>query len=128
MQVESEAQLLATINGVGYYTALTVVAEVGDVHRFPDSDSLVSFTGLAPRVRQSSTMLRIGPITKAGSPNLRWVLIEAMHSHLRYCKLKDKYRLCSFHERIAKRRGKQKAAVAGAAKMLRIMYSILKLN
>ncbi len=127
-EARRDAQLLATIPGVGYYTALTAVAEIGDVRRFPDSDSLVSWAGLAPRVRQSGSVLRIGSISKEGSSILRWTLVEAVHSHRRHCPDKDACRLCRFHHRIARRRGKGKAAVAGAAKLLRIMYRMLTLN
>ena len=123
-----EAQLLATIDGVGFYTSLTVVAELGDVHRFPDSDSVVSYTGLAPWIRPSGSTTRLGSITKAGPPNLRWVLIEAMYSHLRFCKVKDECRLCHFYRRLEKSRKRKIAVVAGAAKLLRIMYWMLKLN
>jgi transposase len=123
-----KAQLLSTIRGVGYYTALTVVAEVGDFNRFPDSDSGVSFVGLDPGVRQSGNTVRMGPITKAGPHNLRWILVEAMYSHLRHCQAKDVCRLCNFYKKVRKRRGKEIAVVAGAAKMFRIMYWMVKLN
>lgn len=123
-----KAQLLATIDGVGYYTALTVVSELDDINRFPDSDAVVSYCGLAPTVHQSSTTVRYGPISKCGSTQLRWILIEAVHSHLRHCKNKKECKLCKFHARISRRRGKKKAAVAAAAKLARIMYWMLKLN
>jgi transposase len=126
---ESEqAGLLTTIDGVGFYTAMTVVAELGDVNRFPDSDSVVSYTGLAPWIRQSGSTRRLGHITKAGPHNLRWVLVEATHSHLRFCKAKDKCRLCQFYDRIERKHKGKVATVATAAKLLRIMYWMLKLN
>jgi transposase len=121
-----KAQVLATIPGVGFYTALAVVSELGDVARFSDSDSIVSYAGLAPRVRQSATTLRMGPITKTGSSNLRWILVEAAHNHLNHCHEKEVCRLCKFHRRVSRRRGKNKAMVATAAKLLRIMYWMLK--
>ena len=73
-------------------------------------------------------MTRMGHITRAGSSNLRWILVEAMHSHLMNCKAKDECRLCRFHKRIERRRKGKAAVVAGAAKLLRIMYWMLKLN
>jgi transposase len=123
-----KAQLLATIDGVGFYTSMTVVAELGDVNRFPDSDSVVSYTGLAPWVRQSGSTSRTGSITKTGPHNLRWVLVEATHSHLRFCKSKEECRLCQFHRRIETKHKGKVAVVATAAKLLRIMYWMLKLN
>jgi transposase len=123
-----QAGLLTTIDGVGFYTSLTVVAELGDVHRFPDSDSIVSYTGLVPWIRQSGSVTKLGHITKAGPHNLRWVLIEAMYSHLRYCKAKEECRLCQFYRRVKRKHKGKIAVVAAAAKMLRIMYWMLKLN
>jgi len=122
------AQLLATIDGVGYYTALTVVSELDDVTRFPDTDRVVSYCGLAPTVHQSSTAVRYGPISKCGSTQLRWILIEAAHSHITHCKNKKECKLCKFHAKISRRRGKKKAAVATAAKLIRIMYWMLKMS
>ena len=52
------SKIAATMDGIGYYTALTIVSELGDVSRFPNSDRVVSYCGLNPRVHQSSTMLR----------------------------------------------------------------------
>ena len=122
------AQLLATIPGVGYYTALTVVAFIGDVCRFPDSSALVSYAGLAPSVHQSATVTRLGPITKAGPHQLRWVLQEAFQTHARHCPSRDDCQLCKFYRRIVRRRGKHVAMTAGAAKLLRVMYWMLKMN
>jgi transposase len=124
----STAQLLATIPGVGYYTALTVVAFVGDVTRFPDSSSLVSYAGLAPSIAQSATVTRLGPITKAGPHQLRWVLQEAFQMHTRHCPSREECALCKFYRRIVRRRGKQVAMTAAAAKLLRVMFWMMKMN
>ena len=45
---DPRARLLTTIPGVGYYIALLIVSEIGDVNRFPDSESLCSYAGLVP--------------------------------------------------------------------------------
>ncbi len=47
------ASLLMTIPGIGYYSALFIVSEIGDINRFPDSYHLCSYAGLVP----SSTAL-----------------------------------------------------------------------
>jgi transposase len=124
----ASAQLLATVPGVGFYTALTVAAIVGEVHRFRDSSALVSYAGLAPRIRQSATTTRLGPITKVGPSQLRWVLVEAVGMHRRHCEAKATCRLCRFYTRVSRRRGQKKATVATAAKLLRIMYWMLTMN
>lgn len=123
-----KAQIVATMDGIGYYTALTIYSELGDVSRFPNSNRVVSYCGLNPRVHQSSTTLRMGPITKQGPAILRWILIEAAHCHLMRCRNKSECRLCQFYKRISRKRGKNKAIVALAAKMARTIYWMLKLN
>jgi len=45
--------------------------------RFPDGPHLASYVGLVPRVARSAGRQWSGRITKAGSPWLRWTLIEA---------------------------------------------------
>ncbi|HUU79870.1 MAG TPA: IS110 family transposase [Acidobacteriota bacterium] len=61
------ARLLTTIPGVGYYIALLLVVEIGDMNRFPDSESLCSYGGLVPTVWQS------GDSTHHGGHNPRGV-------------------------------------------------------
>ena len=49
----TETQLLMTIPGVSYYTALTIYAELGDISRFDRDKSVVSYVGLNPVIRES---------------------------------------------------------------------------
>ena len=80
---DGRARILTTIPGVGIYTALLLVAEIGDVNRFPDAERLCSYAGLVPSVRRSGGSTVYGHITKEGSRWMRWGLTEAVHSHLR---------------------------------------------
>lgn len=64
---DPRARLLTTIPGVGYYIALLLVVEIGDMNRFPDSESLCSYGGLVPTVWQS------GDSTHHGGHNPRGV-------------------------------------------------------
>ena len=64
--------LLASIPGIGPTIAAILIAEIGDVSRFPDGKALVAYAGLDPRVRQSgATVKRNTRLTKRGSPYLR---------------------------------------------------------
>lgn len=123
-----KAQLIASIPGVGYYTALTVAAELGDISRFSNTDKVVSYCGLNPGVHQSGEHAKYGRITKTGPRSLRWILIEAANMHLLHCRDKKLCKLCQFYHRISERRGRNKAIVALAAKMIRIIYWMLQLN
>jgi transposase len=117
------AKLLMSIPGVGYYSALLISGEIGDINRFPDSHHLCSYAGLTPSTRSSGGITYHGPMTRAGSKYLRWILTECVHAHIRLEKESD---LTKFYRGLAKRRGSSKAAVAAASKLLRIIYWILK--
>ena len=71
------ARILDTRPGFGPVFSVTVRAEVGTISRFPDGPHLASYAGLVPRVERSGGRQWSGRITKAGSPWLRWTLIEA---------------------------------------------------
>lgn len=81
--LDESAKLLMTIPGVGYYSALLITSEIGDINRFSDSHHLCSYAGLAPSTRSSGGVTVHGPMTKAGSRYLRWILTECIHVHLR---------------------------------------------
>ncbi|RLF01457.1 MAG: IS110 family transposase, partial [Thermoprotei archaeon] len=78
---DEDARLLITIPGIGYYSALLIVSEIGDIRRFPSARHLCSYAGLVPSVHASGGRVRYGRLTKEGSRWLRWVLVEsAIHA------------------------------------------------
>ena len=76
------AKLLMTIPGIGYYSALLIVSEVGDINRFPDSYHLCSYAGLIPSTYRSGGITHHGSVTKTGSKYLRWIMLECLHAHI----------------------------------------------
>ena len=118
------AQILMSILGVGKFTALTIASEIDDIGRFSDPDKLVAYIGLAPSVRNSAGIIRHGKITHAGNKTVRWVLTEAALAHRIHAK--GTTILTEFYKRVARKRGTSKAIVATAAKMLRIIFWMLK--
>ena len=74
---DAVARALDTRPGFGPVFSVTLRAEIGTITRFPDGPHLASYAGLVPRVERSAGRHWTGRITKAGSPWLRWVLIEA---------------------------------------------------
>lgn len=66
---------LLTIPSVGPFTALVLRVEIGDIRRFKRADALINYTGLVPRVYQSSDRVRYGALTKAGNSLLRYVAL-----------------------------------------------------
>jgi len=117
------ASLLMTIPGIGYYSALLIVSEIGDINRFPDSHHLCSYAGLIPSTHSSGGITYHGSITKIGSKYLRWIMLECVHTHIRTNKNSN---ISQFYTRLAKSKGNSKAAVAAASKLLRIVYCVMK--
>jgi transposase len=117
---DPDVRLLMTVPGVGYYIALLVKAEIGDVARFSSGDHLASYAGLVPSTRSSGGVERHGRITREGSRWLRWAMVEAAMVHLRY-----DTPVTRFYHRVAERRGRKPALVAAARKLVTVCYSVL---
>src|ERR687891_1713408 len=114
---DPRVDVLRQIYGVGRYLGMLIVAEVGEIERFPSARQLCAWAGLTPTVRSSDGRARLGHITGQGSPALRWALVEAaQHSARGGGPLRDAY------ERITKRRGKSVAKVAIARKILTLCF------
>lgn len=71
------AVALATLAGIGPVVALTRRAEIGTITRFARWPALASYAGLVNAIDASAGRVRYGPITRQGSPWLRWALVEA---------------------------------------------------
>ena len=109
--------VLTQIRGIGRYIAMLIIAEVGELERFPSARHLCAWAGLTPTVRSSDGKARLGHISRLGSSTLRWALVEAaQHTQRGGGPLRQSF------ERIAKRRGRQVAKVAIARKMLTLCY------
>jgi transposase len=111
---------LLPIPGIGFISAATVLAEVGEIGRFRSADELCSWAGLTPSERSSDEHTRRGHISKQGSRWLRWIMVEAATSAARNPELR---RLC---ERIAHRRGTKIARVALARRLLTLSFYALR--
>jgi transposase len=113
---------LTPIPGIGFFTAVAVVVEVGDITRFGSAAQLCSWAGLTPRERSSADHIRRGHISKQGSRWLRWMLVEAASTN-KACRGAD---LREFQERISHRRGKMIARIAVARRLLTLCYYALR--
>jgi transposase len=74
---EPVVRALMSLRGVALLTATTLVAELGDLHRFQRAGQLMSYLGLVPSENTTSDDRRQGGITKMGNGFARRVLIEA---------------------------------------------------
>jgi transposase len=104
------------ITGIGRISAAVLVAEIGDVSRFGSPAQLCCWCGLTPRYRESDLKAHRGRISKQGSRLVRTTLIEVISRYHGGTYLDAQY------SKIAKRRGKNKARVAVARKVLTLVY------
>lgn len=79
-----EYDTVLAMYGVGAITAAQLIAEIGDVRRFPRRSSLVGFAGVDPAVNQSGKHeTQSNPTTKRGSPHLRKTLYQIVCTYLK---------------------------------------------
>jgi transposase len=107
---------IQAIHGVGPITAAILVAEIGDIGRFPSARHLCSWAGMTPTLHESDTKSRRGHITKQGSTIVRWAAVEAVARYHGGQVIAPAFR------RIAERRGNKIARVAAARKLLTLVF------
>ena len=101
-------------------SAMTVLAAIGDITRFPSAKKLVGYAGLGASVHDLGQTHRSGRITKQGRSELRGVMVETAwvavehHAHWK-----------AQFERLVQRLGKPKAIVAIARKLLVAIWHVL---
>jgi len=76
-------EALQSLRGIALITAVTVVAEIGDIRRFQRPGELIAYLGLVPSERSSGATIRRGGITKAGNSFARKMLVESAWSYRR---------------------------------------------
>lgn len=114
--------IVDAIPGIGRRVSEIVLAELGtDMSRFPSRAHVSSWAGLAPSQHESAGK-RKSTRVRDGNHYLRSTLVQAAWAAVR---TKDSFLAAYFH-RLATRRGKQKAIIAVAHKILVIIYSLLK--
>jgi transposase len=118
---------LRTIPGIGLLTSTALVGFVGDVTRFPTGRHFAGYLGLTPREHSSGMKRHLGRISKRGDIYLRTLLIHGARAVLIGAQSKpelDRFR--SWARDLQTRRGHNKAAVAVANKLARIVWAVWK--
>lgn len=111
---------LIQLPGIGLVNAMTILAAIGDIQRFPSAKQLVGYSGLGVRVHASGTTHHSGGITKQGRRELRTAMVEAAWKAVEtHADWKAQF------ERLADRVGKRKAIVAIARKLLVVVWHVL---
>jgi len=111
---------LLQLSGIGLVIAMTILAAIGDITRFPTAKKLVGYSGLGAGVHDSGLMHRTGHITKQGRKELRYVLVEAAWIAVET----SAYWKAEF-ERLCARMDKNKAIVAIARQLLVVIWHVL---
>ncbi len=116
---EEQIKLLLTHPGIGLINALALHHTLGDVRRFRRKEEVVAFVGLDPLEKSSGEKRRIGSISKHGSRLVRHLLGQAAQA------CRDR-RIRQFYSEVSRRRGRPKAKVAAARKLLINCYVMLR--
>jgi len=117
----AEIRRLMTVPGVNVICAASFMAAVGEIRRFQNPRALTGYLGLDPRVYQSgSAPAHGGHISKQGSAQARWALVEAAWSVVRQPGPQH-----AFYQRLRARRGHGIAVVASARKLACLFWSML---
>lgn len=115
---------LLTIPGIGKSNAAALLAAIGDGHQFSNGRQCAAWLGLVPRQHGTGGKLHLGAITKAGDSSLRMAVIHGARAVIRWA---DRHQHAQSRWLLAlvDRRGKNKATVALANKMMRIVWAVL---
>ena len=115
---------LRSVPGIGLLTATALLAFIGDVRRFPSARHLASYLGLTPREYSSGLKRRLGRISKRGDGYLRTLLIHGARSVLLHARTSRPDRFREWAHALAETHVHNKAAVAVANKMARIVWAV----
>lgn len=113
---------LLQVHGLNLLSAISLLAEIGDITQFETSKQLVSYAGLATSTRQSNETTRHGKITKQGRRRLPTVCLQAVLAMVN----RTKTPLMEFYQKKKREKGAGKAICATARKLLTVIFVVLK--
>lgn len=118
---DERAIRLKSVPGIGDILSYLILYEIGDIKRFSSYKKLASYAGIVPSTHKSGNTYYNGRITKVGNKYLRWAFIESAQGAV----VSDK-RLKMIYKAMVKAKGKSKAKIAIAHKLLKAVYYILR--
>ena len=118
---DQDAQLLATIPGIGVTLAMLISTEIDGIERFRSPSKLCSYAGLVPTTHSSGGKTYHGNITSEGNRWIRWALVEAAVP-ASYADIEIRERLNT----LRKKKGANVAKTAIARWLLKLVYHVLK--
>lgn len=131
-KLNQQVALLDSIPGIGLITAMTIVAEAGDIARFKNARALTAYAGLDPSVKESGKFKgKHNKISKRGSKILRRALNMAASRSVSRKIHKEEYVnpfLHDFYDRKCQTKLKMVAMTAVAHKLVYIIYAVIRNN
>ena len=120
-KLDARAKWLQTVPGIGAYSAMVILAEVGEIERFGSKRALASYAGLTPSVRESAGKRKRGGIGHHGSGTLRWIMLQVAQVAAR-CSPAAR----AWYLRLKQRKPAQVALIALARKLLTAVWALLR--
>lgn len=124
-QEDPAHERLQTIPGVGPVLAPTILAKMGHAHQFESGRHCAAWLGLVPKQTGTGGHTQLGSISKHGDRTLRTLLIHGARTVIRWANRHD-HAQSRWIRGLVERVGKNKAAVALANKMIRIIWAVLR--
>ena len=118
---DARAKWLQTVPGIGAYSAMVILGEVGEIERFSSKRALASYAGLTPVVRESAGKRKRGGIGHHGSGTLRWIMLQVAQVAAR-CSPAAR----AWYVRLKQRKPAQVALIALARKLLTAVWALLR--
>lgn len=115
---------LRTIPGVGPTIAPALLASIGHGQQFSSARDCSAWAGLVPRQHSTGGRVQLSSITKNGNRSLRVMLIHGARTVIRWADRHD-HAQSRWIKALVERRGKNKAVVALANKLMRIVWVVL---
>lgn len=117
------SKLLQSVPGIGSQTAALLVAELGDITRFPNAKAVIAYIGFDPRVKQSGVLLKQNThLTKRGSPYLRRALYLAAAAAERH----DPELKATYDKKRAEGKRYREATIIVARRVITRIYAVWK--
>jgi len=117
---DERVPLLVQLPGISIIAAMTILAAIGDITRFPTDKKLVGYAGFGTKVHDSGQRRRYGRITKKGRRDLRAIMVQAAQTAMRTDPHWEKELA-----RLQRRMPRNKAIVAIARKLLVAVWHVL---
>lgn len=116
---------IETVPGIGTLSSRILFGAIADAERFDSSKQVANYGALTPTIYQSGDETRVGSVSRSGRKEIRRALLQCAHAVARM-KSAGAKPLQEFFFRIEKKRGKKRALIALARKMLTVVYAVWK--